>query len=31
MKEFAIGVATVTIGVTFGMVLANLINTKLIK
>lgn len=31
MKEFAIGVATITIGVTIGMVLASLIEKKLLS
>lgn len=31
MKEFAIGVATVAIGVAIGVTLANLIESKLIK
>jgi hypothetical protein len=31
MKEFAIGVASITIGVTIGVVLGNLINKKLLN
>lgn len=31
MKDFAINVAVVLVGVTIGVVLANLINTKLLN